>query len=154
MSEVITTDSAFSKAQQALIAVIVEMVIPADDEMLGAADPDILCAIISRMEENATVAAMALGVIDEISVLHSNQSFLESDQQDRQTVIETFRAEQVELTQFIQLYVVASYYQDDRVMAALGLEARPPHPGGYEVETTDWSILDPVRLKEKIYRQT
>ena len=154
MSEVITTDSAFSKAQQELIAVIVEMVIPADDEMPGAADPDILYAIISRMEENATVAAMALGVIDEISARHSNQSFLESGQQDRQAVIEIFRAEQVELAQFIQLYVVASYYQDDRVMAALGLEARPPHPGGYEVEKTDWSILDPVRSKEKIFRQT
>jgi hypothetical protein len=153
MSDVITTDSAFSKAQQELITVLVEMMIPADGEMPSAADPAILPAIISRMEENSPVVTMALGVIDELSVRQSNKSFLESDPQDRQAVIETFKAEQVELTQYIQLCTVASYYQDDRVMTALGLEARPPHPGGYEVETTDWSILDPVRSKEKIFRQ-
>jgi hypothetical protein len=154
MSEVITTDSAFSKVQQEMIAVIVEMMIPAEGEMPGAADANILPVIISRLEENTEAVKMALGVINELSEGQAKDSFLALDPKNRQAVIEAFRAEQVELSQLIQLYTVAGYYQDDRVMSALGLEARPPHPGGYEVEATDWSILDPVRSKEKIYRQT
>src|SRR6516162_1999713 len=40
----------------------------------------------------------------------------------------------------------------DRVMRSLGLEPRPPYPKGFEVEQGDWSLLDPVRARPKLYR--
>ncbi|MGH7054344.1 MAG: hypothetical protein ACREFK_16060 [Stellaceae bacterium] len=30
-------------------------------------------------------------------------------------------------------------------MRSLGMEPRPPYPKGFEVESGDWSLLDPVR---------
>ena len=45
-----------------------------------------------------------------------------------------------------------AYYQDPRVQRALGLEARPPHPLGYEMEPNDLSLLDPVRERPKLFR--
>ena len=45
------------------------------------------------------------------------------------------------------------YYQDGRVMEALGLEARPPFPLGYELEPGDLSLLDPVRRRPKLFRE-
>jgi len=154
MPEVITTDSAFSKAQQDVLAIIVDMMIPAEGEMPSAADAGIFTSILTRMEDNEPVMAKALKIIEELSRQQGDDSFLQLDQLTQQAVIDTFRSEQEELTQLLQLNTVASYYQDDRVMNMLGLEARPPHPGGYEVEKTDWSILDPVRAKEKFYRAT
>jgi hypothetical protein len=154
MSKVITTDGAFSKAQKDMLEVIVDMIIPAEDEMPGAADAEIFASILIRMEESGPAVAVALNAINELSVQQSGETFLQLNLSDRQAVINAFRSGQPELTQLLQLNTVASYYQDDRVMTELGLDARPPHPGGYEVEKTDWSILDPVRAKEKIYRMT
>jgi len=46
------------------------------------------------------------------------------------------------------------YYRDDRVMLSIGMEPRPPHPLGYVVEQGDWSLLDPVRGRDDLYRKT
>jgi len=44
------------------------------------------------------------------------------------------------------------YYRDDRVVRSLGLEPRPPFPKGHELEQGDWSLLDPVRARPKMWR--
>jgi hypothetical protein len=35
---------------------------------------------------------------------------------------------------------------------SLGLEARPPFPKGHTLEQGDWSLLDPVRSRPKLWR--
>ena len=154
MSEVITTDNVFSESQREVLAAIVDMMIPAVGEMPSAADPVIFRGILDRMAQDGSMVLTALALIESLSSQQSDQAFLQLGSQDQLAVIESFKCQQVELTQLLQLYTVGSYYQDDRVMSALGLEARPPHPGGYEVEASDWSLLDPVRAKQKIYRTT
>ena len=49
-------------------------------------------------------------------------------------------------------HVVQCYYQHDDVLKAIGLEARPPFPKGYEVEEGDVLLLEPVYYRGKIYR--
>ncbi|HKX80482.1 MAG TPA: hypothetical protein VJM34_18390 [Novosphingobium sp.] len=44
------------------------------------------------------------------------------------------------------------YYRDDRVMRALGMEPRPPFPGGFEVAEGDWSVLEQVRRRPSLWR--
>lgn len=41
----------------------------------------------------------------------------------------------------------SGYYQHPRVVTALGLEPRAPHPKGYSMEPDDWTLLDPVRAR-------
>ena len=53
----------------------------------------------------------------------------------------------------LTLHCYAGYYHADRVIEALGLEARAPHPKGYEMEPDDFSLLDPVRKRGKLYRE-
>jgi hypothetical protein len=48
--------------------------------------------------------------------------------------------------------VLLCYYRDDRVMRLLGQEPRPPFPKGHVVEQGDWSLLDPVRRRPRMYR--
>jgi hypothetical protein len=45
------------------------------------------------------------------------------------------------------------YYSAEPVVAALKGSARPPHPLGYELESDDLSLLDPVRARGKLYRE-
>ena len=50
-----------------------------------------------------------------------------------------------------QTYI--GYYQHHRVVEALGLAARPPHPKGYEMETNDLTLLDTVRRRGRLFRE-
>ncbi len=46
-----------------------------------------------------------------------------------------------------------SYYVEDRVIAAIGMEPRPPHPKGFVMAPADTSLLDPVRARAPFYRK-
>ena len=48
--------------------------------------------------------------------------------------------------------VLMHYYRDDRVMAALGLEPRPPFPTGHPLEDGDAALLDAVRARAPFWR--
>lgn len=48
--------------------------------------------------------------------------------------------------------VLMHYYRDDRVMAALGLEPRPPFPLGHPLEDADPALLDPVKARAPFWR--
>ena len=49
--------------------------------------------------------------------------------------------------------ILQCYYRDDRVVRALGREARAPFPLGNVLEQGDWSLLDPVRARAPIWRK-
>jgi len=49
--------------------------------------------------------------------------------------------------------VLSAYYRDDRVLLALGHEARAPFPKGYEVEQGDWSLLEAVKHRPAFWRK-
>lgn len=48
--------------------------------------------------------------------------------------------------------ILQCYYRDDRVLRSLGIEPRPPFPQGHVVEQGDWSLLDAVRDRPKLWR--
>ncbi|MBI3784499.1 MAG: gluconate 2-dehydrogenase subunit 3 family protein [Deltaproteobacteria bacterium] len=52
----------------------------------------------------------------------------------------------------LMLHAYIGYYQNERVVSALGLPLRPPHPQGYEMERSDLSLLDVVRRRPKMFR--
>lgn len=152
MTNIISTDSPLSQERQESLAIVVDMMIPAKGNMPSAADPLIMTAIINTLGDDNSLVVLALTTLDELSNEKYQRSFARLDPAQQAVLIEGFKSSHTELVQLIQYHTVSNYYQDDRVMRALGLEARPPHPGGYDVEPTDWSLLDPVRSREKIYR--
>jgi hypothetical protein len=48
--------------------------------------------------------------------------------------------------------VLQCYYRDDRVFRSVGREPRAPYPRGHEVEQGDWSLLDAVRHRPRMWR--
>lgn len=53
----------------------------------------------------------------------------------------------------LTFHTYTGYYQHPQVVEALGLEARPPHPLGYDVKPNDLTLLDAVRRRAKMYRE-
>ena len=49
-------------------------------------------------------------------------------------------------------HAYVGYYQHERVLEAIGMDPRPPHPEGYAVPASDLSLLDPVKARGPRYR--
>lgn len=50
-------------------------------------------------------------------------------------------------------HTYSAYYRHPQVLEALGLEARPPFPKGFEIEEGDPSLLEPVQRRAPFYRK-
>jgi hypothetical protein len=75
------------------------------------------------------------------------REFADLDDARAMELVNAFRAS---TPQFFSVFVTQSavrYYQHDRVLIAIGLEARAPFPAGNEIPEGDWSLLDPVRAR-------
>ena len=153
MTKLISTDNPLSEEQKETLAMVVDMMIPAEGEMPSAADPLIINAIIDGLGDNDSIVVFALSTLNDLSKQKYKRLFTRLEPGQRDELIGSFKYSHTELVQLIQYCTASHYYQDDRVMQVLGLEARAPHPGGYNVEATDWSLLEPVRGREKIYRE-
>jgi hypothetical protein len=144
------TEAAVHESLIRTLAVLVGRMIPpsAPVRQPGADNPRILAEIARSLasadDERATTMA-ALGRLSELGLAD-----LPPDEADR--VIAGWRVDERETTELFVRHTVQCFYRDDDVMAALGMEARPAHPEGYEVEQGDWSLLDPVRERAPMYR--
>ena len=67
------------------------------------------------------------------------------------TAMALLRRERPEITALGRA-VLQCYYRDDRVVRSLGLEPRPPFPKGHVLEQGDWSLLDAVRGRPRMWR--
>ncbi|WP_156135537.1 hypothetical protein [Novosphingobium malaysiense] len=62
------------------------------------------------------------------------------------------RNEHAPVFQALTTALARTFYRDDRVMRALGMEVRAPYPKGFEIAEGDWSLLAPVRERGSIWR--
>lgn len=144
-STIISSDSPLSPDAKSALLTLLRAMIPASEafNVPGADDPDIVADVLRT-------GGAGLALLNEPLEALQAQFAAQPEQQDAQ--IETFRSQQSELTSLLTMLTLQCYYRDDRVMASLEMEPRPPFPEGYEVADGDYSLLDPVRARGVIYR--
>lgn len=139
MTDTIATDNPFTPEERTILQTLAGMIIPpssayqvpgADDELIFA---DILNT--ARASEDEVRKALAFAQSIDKPLQRATAELQGSPQ----------------LTPIVAI-VMQCYYRDDRVMESLNMEARPPFPKGYEVPQGDWSILEPVQQRGKIWR--
>lgn len=140
----------FDEAQRETLRAIAVAMIPASEEfhLPGADDPLIFDDILASTGRDTEALAGALSMLH--SAVSGELSALRSAGPG--TVLERFRTENRATAAILELAISQCYYRDDRVMRAIGMEPRAPYPKGYAIEQGDWSILDPVRARGKVYR--
>lgn len=114
----------------------------------GADDDSIYADILATLQPQISVTLEALALLDELS----GGSFADLDPGAGAAVVEQFRKNRRPGLTAIINATLQCYYRDERVMASLGMPARPAFPEGYELEQGDWTLLDPVRARAKIYK--
>jgi hypothetical protein len=114
----------------------------------GADDERIFADILRSLERDRDDICRALTHLAALS----GGAFADLEPARRTEVAAAFReAGGAPLAALVRV-VLLCYYRDDRVMLSLGQEPRPPFPKGHVVEQGDWSLLDPVRARPRMYR--
>ena len=151
--DIITTDNPFSEEQRRALEILVGMIIPPSAEygVPGADDPKIFADILTSVPLD--VATEGLTALDGLANARHGAGLSALDGDDRTALANEFRRSQVPLVRVLVAVTAQCYYRDDRVVEALGMEARAPFPDGFSLEQGDWSLLDPVRQRPKIYRE-
>ena len=156
MADLIASDSPLTEEQSHTLRLLLNMIIPPDAErgMPGAAELDFMGYVIEFANNRIEHIQRELDSLNESSRKQYSVTFPQLDDVDREALVKqtTFNPASVR-TRNIEVQTMFCYYQDDRVLEALGMEARPPFPKGNEVLRGDLSLLDPVRQRPKLYRE-
>jgi len=150
-SDVIATDHPFSAGEQRMLRRVAGLMIPEsrNDGVPGADDETIFADILAAARPIAPIVQDALARLGALA----DGRFVDSTDDAQRVLCDRFRALRSPQVNVLESLIVACYYRDDRVMTSLGMEPRAPFPRGYEVEAGDWSLLDPVRSRTKMYRE-
>jgi hypothetical protein len=151
-NKIIATDQVYSAQELENLKALFEGIIPADPNGLfpSASDPIIFSDFLSASADQEQSVRAALGSLDDLSV----SAYLELSEENREEVTQKFYRIRTPAVTVLLSLLVQSYYRDDRVMKAIGLEARAPHPKGFEIPQGDWDLLEPVKKRGKIYRDS
>jgi len=139
-----------SAAETDVLETVAGTMIP-EDAALGmpaADDPAILDDIVRSIGRDLPLVREALSAI----VAKAGNGFADRDRDAREAVINDWYAGGGAPAAALGRVILSAYYRDDRVLVALGHEARSPFPKGYVLEQGDWSLLDAVRDRPPFWR--
>jgi len=148
------SNTPLSRAQHETLTVVLNLIIPPSDDgrMPGAAEYDVWGYIRDAASSLAAVIPKQLDQLDRHARGRLGKRLASLNEHDAQAMVDEIRAVEPEFMADLARQTVCCYYQQDRVLTAVGMEARPPFPKGYEVKSGNLSLLDPVRRRGKVYR--
>lgn len=151
----ISSDSPFDATQRATLALVLDLIVPAsaDGRFPSAADVGVPAYLANEAPDAVAPLCSELDELDACAQRESGAAFAALAAVDRQALVDALRAADPRFMRRLAIETVTCYYQDDRVMTAIGLEPRPPFPKGYQVVSGDLSLLDPVRRRGQVWRE-
>jgi hypothetical protein len=82
------------------------------------------------------------------------EPFESLDSTKRLAAINACKLVDVRLFSVFVTHVMRAYYSERRVLTQLSAGAVPPFPAGNQLAADDWTILEPVYLRGRIWRDT
>ena len=143
-------DFAFSADEERLLVGLLDVVVPpsGDGRLPGAGQLGLVEHIARTVRETPMLRPVVEYGMSALGELAAKRG----DGDVRAVLAEFAAGDQFFMPAFLFL-VYSTYYQNPRVLGALGLEARPPHPKGHEMEPIDLTLLDPVRRRAGMFRK-
>ena len=140
--------------QRASLDIVLNMIVPpsADGRMPGAAEVGVPAYLLAEAPDALGVLCGELEALERRSRERFARTFTGLEAHERNSLIEELRAQAPSFMSRLAMEALACYYQHDRVLEGLGQEARAPYPKGYQVVQGDLSLLEPVRVRGKVYR--
>lgn len=146
--------SGFSDEQERALACVLDEIIPPSDDgrFPGAGELGLVSYVRERAADLVPMIVQGLSSLDELAQGRGAVDFEAIPRSERRGVLEGLAGREPGFLPLLVFHTFSGYYQQGPVLEALGLEARPPFPGGHEIEANDLSLLDPVRERGPVYR--
>jgi hypothetical protein len=139
-----------------LRAVLDEIIPPAaDGSFPGAGLPSVAERVQQAIAEDSELAAefgTGFAALAELVSADGSETFPEMPPTARTEAITKLSEQAPDFFAKLLSCTALAYYQEPSVVTALGMEARPPFPEGYEVKPWDASLLEPVLTRPPFHR--
>lgn len=147
--------AAFSADQRATLDVLMDLLIPAspDGRMPAARALSLYDSAVGLRAGDRALFDRGLADLDRRAHAAHGMAFARLSLSEAKAMVDALRREGSAFMGAFMAQTVGRYVAHPRVMPLLGLEARPLWPKGNEVAEGDWSLLDTVKQREKIYRK-
>jgi hypothetical protein len=114
----------------------------------GADDEVIFADIVHSLGRDRNAVRKALAMLREVA----GGDFASLNEARAEAAAMTLLGHEGPVITALGRAVLQCYYRDDRVMHALGIEPQAPFPKGRALEQGDWSLLDAVRGRPRMWR--
>jgi hypothetical protein len=143
-------EAALSATESQDLHRIAGIMIPASAQygVPGADDPLIFADVVASLGRDLDDVRGALAALARLA----GGSFAGLDEARAAMVLEQFLTAGGTTATVLGRVLLQCYYRDDRVLRSLGVEPRPPFPKGHALEQGDWSLLDAVRGRPRLWR--
>ena len=158
MSDGSTDRGRFTPAEERLLAPVLDEIIPpsADGRLPGAGALGLarhVSRALGATPDMEAVIVRGLAALERLAAEKHPEGLAALPRDQRLTVLGDVLSVEPMFLGMLMFHTYVGYYQEPRVMAALGLVSRAPHPGGHPVEPTDLAtLLEPVRRRGPLYR--
>jgi hypothetical protein len=153
-----TTPKALTSEQAHALACVLDTLIPPseDGSLPGAGEVGMVSAIEEAMAAEASLepaVRLGLSAFEGLVSAIGLDAFAALPLAERSEMLNSLGESQPAFVAGLIFPLYSAYYQQPRVLVALGMEGRPPHPKGYEMEPANTSLLDAVRKRKPMYRE-
>jgi hypothetical protein len=147
-----------SDEQRTLLATVLNVLIPPRGDLPGAGDLG-----VGGVIERALAAAPALRrpVLDALAAIegatarrHAGAAFAALALDQQETVLREVERRAPSLFAVLLTQTYRGYYTDPRVLAAIGVDGRPPQPRGHDLPAFDPALLERQRQRAPFWRPT
>ena len=144
--------SAFTEQEQTVLRRLAGAMIGASNELQipGADDDKIFAGLLQRAGRVSD--QLRAGMDDYLQEFGGSNAVAALSDDEFGQVAEAASAASHAFLDALVMLVAQAYYTDPRILLTLNREDRAPFPKGHTLEQGDWSILDPVKKKDAVYR--
>ncbi len=142
------------ETQRALLASVLNRLVPARENLPGAGDLDVGASIEASMAGSPRLRRLLLDGLVEITIVNEGQAFADLDPVGQTRVLEQIEQEHPAFFVALVEHTYRGYYTMPAVHAAIGYESRPPQPRGYRLPPFDPALLDQQRARQPFWRRT
>lgn len=139
--------------QRTFVTLLDELIPARDASLPGAGSLGVGELIEPRLADAMPLVRSGLAALDAQARERGAADFADLPREERASLVSEVAAAHPGFVELLVFHVYAGYYQNPRVAVALGLKPEPPYPSGFDLEPGDLSRLDPVRQRDKIYRE-
>ena len=148
------SNSYFSESQLELVAAVLDRIVPPEGNMPGAGEAalEYVDRAVAGRADYRRLWADGLARIEVAAWRGHKRRFVDLSREGQDAVLTVVDAGESHFFQLLVRETYAGYYSNPRIVALLGLEARPPQPKGHHVEQGSFDGLEKVRRRGTIWR--